>query len=77
MLTQDLDQLSVQYLSEILMYENISRDELIKSLLRDRWMSLQAEMSPPPRRKNSRETIAEFVRKKSAQPVNRESYASR
>jgi len=77
MMTQELDQQTVQYLSEILVRENTTHDELIKSLIHDRWMSLQAEMPSLPKRRNSKQAIAEFVRKKSAQPVHREAYAAR
>ncbi|HEY9627990.1 MAG TPA: hypothetical protein V6C84_11860 [Coleofasciculaceae cyanobacterium] len=80
MITQDipkLDQQTVQYLSEILVHENTTGDELIKSLIRDRWMSLQNEMPPLPKRKNNKQMIAEFLRKKSTQPINRASDLSR
>jgi hypothetical protein len=77
MMTQELDQQTVQYLSDILVHENTTHDELIKAMIHDRWMSLQAELPSPPKRRNSKQTIAEFVRKKAAQPINREVYLSR
>ena len=69
MLTQFIDQQTEHYLTEILAQENLSSDELIKNLIYDRWRTLQSESPEPPKRKNSKQTIAEFVRKKNSRPV--------
>lgn len=103
MLTKGLDWETEQLLAEILERENTTSDELIKNLIRDRWLSLnkqslelpinllepmqaelnkqaanQAEsnqvelnsaalndvMQPQSRQRNSKQTIAEFIRRK-------------
>ena len=69
MLTQFTDQQTEHYLTEILAQENVSSDELIKNLIYDRWCVLQAEQPEAPKRKNSKQAIAEFVRKKNSRPV--------
>jgi hypothetical protein len=69
MLTQLFDQQTERYLSEILAQEKISSDELLKTLIHDRWQSLQTELPNVPKRKHSKQTIAEFVRKKNSRPV--------
>jgi hypothetical protein len=68
-LTQKLDQQTEQYLTEILVRENMTSDELIKALIHDRWLSLQAELPEPPKRKTQKQAIAEYVRKKYARPI--------
>lgn len=79
MLTQELDRETERYLTDILAQENTTSDELIRNLIRDRWLSLnhsvevanpQSEMTTVtsgqfPRPKNSKQVIADFVRKKS------------
>ena len=45
MLSTQLDQETEVYLADILASEEISREELIKNLIRDRWNELQAEAS--------------------------------
>ncbi|NJR66720.1 MAG: hypothetical protein HC772_17670 [Leptolyngbyaceae cyanobacterium CRU_2_3] len=72
MLTQEFDQQTERYLTDILSYENTTSDELLKSLIHDRWLSLQAELPAPYKRINHKQAIAEFIRRKYAQPVNRE-----
>ena len=69
MLTQFIDQQTEHYLSEILAQENVSSDELIKNLIYDRWRVLQTEQPEAPKRKNSKQAIAEFVRRKNSRPV--------
>ena len=73
MLTQFTDQQTEHYLTEILAQENVSSDELIKNLIYDRWCVLQTELPEPlpeaPKRKSSKQAIAEFVRKKNSRPV--------
>ena len=69
MLTQFIDQQTEHYLTEILAQENLSSDELIKNLIYDRWRTLQAELPEPPKRKNSKQAIAEFVRRKNSRPI--------
>jgi hypothetical protein len=89
MLTQELDRETEQYLADILAQEQMTSDELIRTLIRDRWLSLKqsAEVTPPlqgtagidtpssvgmpaslshsfPRPKNSKQLIADFVRRK-------------
>ncbi len=73
MLTQFIDQQTEYYLTEILAQENVSSDELIKNLIYDRWCNLQPELPEPPKRKNSKQAIAEFVRKKNSRPVKNSS----
>lgn len=41
MLTKGLDQETEQLLADILQRENITTDELIKTLIRDRWLTLK------------------------------------
>lgn len=43
MLTKQLDQETEQLLAEILQQENTTTDELIRSLIRDRWLALQKQ----------------------------------
>jgi hypothetical protein len=74
MLTQEFDQQTERYLTEILSHENTTSDELLKSMIHDRWLLLQSELPPLPKRRSHKQTIAEFIRKKYAQPVNRESF---
>ncbi len=38
MLTQEFDRETLRYLSDILAQENMTRDELIRNLIRDRWL---------------------------------------
>lgn len=89
MLTKGLDQETEQLLAEILEQENTTSDELIRNLIRDRWLSLnrqsaellirlpepvqpQSSVQPQPdpvgttlpKQKNSKQTIAEFMRRK-------------
>ncbi len=40
MLTKGLDQETEQLLADILQQENITTDELIRTLIRDRWLTL-------------------------------------
>jgi hypothetical protein len=40
MLTQEFDRETTRYLSDILAQENTTRDELIRNLIRDRWLLL-------------------------------------
>ncbi|HEY9642969.1 MAG TPA: hypothetical protein V6C57_20945 [Coleofasciculaceae cyanobacterium] len=77
MLTQEFDQQTERYLTEILSHENTTSDELIKSLIHDRWLLIQSELPTPHKRKNPKQTIADFIHRKYAQPVNREVFASR
>lgn len=69
MVTQFFDRQTERYLNEILAQENISSDELIKNLIHDRWQALRAELPESPKRKHTKQTIAEFVRKKNSRPV--------
>jgi len=83
MLTQGLDRETEQLLAEILEQENTTSDELIKNLIRDRWLSLNQQSIELPlnlpevmqeelknvgqvstKQKNSKQTIAEFIRRK-------------
>lgn len=81
MLTKELDRETEQLLAEILERENTTSDELIKTLIRDRWLSLNKQavelpihlsepIYPPLElvqaavKKNSKQTIAEFIRRK-------------
>lgn len=69
MLTQALDHQTEQYLTDILAQEEMTSDELIKNLIRDRWLSLNAEFPELPKRKNPKQAIADYVRKKSTRPA--------
>ncbi len=75
MLTQEFDRETERYLADILAYQNMTSDELIRQLIRDRWLTLQqvpvqtaedaAEITPElPKHKNQKQQIAEFVRRK-------------
>lgn len=82
MLTKELDRETEQLLAEILERENTTSDELIRNLIRDRWLSLNKQAVELPinlpepvsptlemtqaesRQKNSKQTIAEFIRRK-------------
>lgn len=73
MLTQELDRETERYLADILAYQNMTSDELIRQLIRDRWLTLQqvptsinvVESSPElPKPKNQKQQIADFVRRK-------------
>lgn len=84
MLTKELDRETEQLLAEILEQENTTSDELIKNLIRDRWLSLNQQSAEPSlhlpeiveqelmsnlgqapaKQKNSKQTIAEFIRRK-------------
>jgi hypothetical protein len=76
MLTQTLDRETERYLSDILTQQNTTSDELIRQLIRERWLSLQhsrelvepksvvATPTDTPRPKNQKQLIAEFVKKK-------------
>jgi hypothetical protein len=65
-LTEELDRETEAYLADILAQENTTSDALIRQLIYDRWHSLQqAELSKPARPKNSKQVIADFVRRKS------------
>jgi hypothetical protein len=44
-MTEEFDKETKQYLAEILVRENTTSDELIKTLIRDRWLSLQNQTS--------------------------------
>jgi hypothetical protein len=76
MLTQEFDQQTERYLTEILSHENTTSDELIKALIHDRWLLIQAELPILQKPKNHKQAIADFIRKKYAQPVNRELFLS-
>lgn len=81
MTTQGLDRETERYLSEILEQEKITTDELIKSLIRDRWLSLQSqsasvslsESTPEPTSSSfpkpltQKQAIAAFMRRKRLQ----------
>lgn len=41
MLTQELDRETERYLADILTQQKVSSEELIRQLIRDRWLSLQ------------------------------------
>lgn len=83
MLTQELDRETERYLADILAQEKTTTDELIRSLIRDRWISLKqgVEVAIPPsnatavhhtqslRPRNSKQVIADFVRRKSQRPL--------
>ncbi|MFM7427814.1 MAG: hypothetical protein ACKO7W_22920 [Elainella sp.] len=43
MLTQEFDRETTRYLSDILAQENTTRDELIRNLIRDRWLMLHQQ----------------------------------
>lgn len=75
MLTQEFDHETERYLADILAYQNITSDELIRQLIHDRWLTLQQPLvSPPgdaaegksnlPKQKNQKQQIAEFVKRK-------------
>lgn len=86
MLTRELDRETEQLLAEILEQENTTSDELIRNLIRDRWLSLNQRPAELPfslpesveqemgsvaqpqanqaKQKNSKQTIAEFIRRK-------------
>lgn len=74
MLTQEFDCETARYLADILACQNITSDELIRQLIHDRWLMLQqsavptaveaAAISEPPKQKNQKQQIAEFVRRK-------------
>jgi hypothetical protein len=83
MLTKELDQETEQLLAEILEQENTTSDELIRTMIRDRWLALnkqsvelslnlpepaQPELKDPAsfqvKQKSSKQTIAEFIRRK-------------
>jgi hypothetical protein len=77
--TQALDRETEQYLTEILAQENTTTDELIKTLIRDRWLSLQEQalVSPDsfqkqpsfelPKQRNQKQAIVEFLKRKRCQ----------
>ncbi|NJO43771.1 MAG: hypothetical protein HC769_32025 [Cyanobacteria bacterium CRU_2_1] len=44
MLTKQLDQETEKYLAEILKQENTTTDDLIRVLIRDRWLSLHKQV---------------------------------
>lgn len=79
--TQALDRETEQYLIEILAQENVTTDELIKTLIRDRWLSLQEQSlaspqsfnqnlsSEPCKQKNQKQAIADFLKKKRCQQL--------
>lgn len=85
MLTQELDQETEFYLADILAQERTTSDELIRSLIRDRWLALRHrlpanDLVQPPltpsqpvslsqRPKNSKQTIADFIRRKNQRSV--------
>jgi hypothetical protein len=79
MLTQELDCETERYLADILAQQRITSDELIRQLIRDRWLLLrqpepntpsQSKLQEPTLRsgsvkpKNHKQQIAEFVRRK-------------
>jgi hypothetical protein len=43
MITKELDRETEQLLAEILEQENITSDELLRGLIRDRWLSLRKQ----------------------------------
>jgi hypothetical protein len=43
MLTKELDLETERYLAEILVQEDLTSEELIKNLIRDRWLSLRSQ----------------------------------
>lgn len=67
MLTQELDRETERYLADILAQEKTTSDELIRQLIRDRWLSLrqEADSLKTAKPKNTKQMIADFVRKKS------------
>lgn len=83
MLTQDLDRETERYLADILAQEKTTTNELIRNLIRDRWIALQqgTEVAMPasnsgavnpthlPKPRNSKQLIADFVRRKSQRPL--------
>jgi hypothetical protein len=87
MITKELDRETEQLLAEILEQENITSDELIRALIRDRWLSLHKQAVDLPirtseslhqlnsttlpaaataqlKQKNSKQVIAEFLKRK-------------
>ncbi|HEY9663949.1 MAG TPA: hypothetical protein V6C65_36325 [Allocoleopsis sp.] len=80
MLTRELDQETNQLLVELSQQANVPSDELLKTLIRDRWQSLQptgfdytqldhirtisSARSALPKPRNSKQAIAEFMRRK-------------
>ncbi|MBW4466468.1 MAG: hypothetical protein KME07_13670 [Pegethrix bostrychoides GSE-TBD4-15B] len=65
-IVQEIDCETQRYLSEILVQENITAGELIRGLIRDRWIMLNPSLcaSPTLRRLNSKQIIAEFLHRK-------------
>lgn len=86
MLIQEFDRETERYLADILAYQNMTSDELIRQLIRDRWLTLQqppvsmaidsAEIKPKPRKqKNQKQQIAEFVRRKNQRSLALHQYS--
>lgn len=63
MLIADLDKETEIYLADLLAAENTTSPELIKTLIRDRWLSLQNERAS--RSRQHKEVIATYIRRKS------------
>jgi hypothetical protein len=69
-IVQEIDRETKRYLTEILAQEKITAGELIRSLIRDRWVALNPNPynSPALRRKNSKQVISDFMRRKCHSP---------
>ena len=71
-IVREIDCETRRYLSDILAQEKITAGELICSLIHDRWISLKSDLSEPqsvaaaiaPSRKNSKQVISDFMRRK-------------
>ncbi|MBE9178253.1 hypothetical protein IQ268_06595 [Oculatella sp. LEGE 06141] len=63
MLVTDLDKQTEIYLADLLAAENTTSTELLKTLIRDRWLSLQSEQAS--RSRQHKEVIATYIRRKS------------
>ncbi|GAB4242379.1 MAG: hypothetical protein Kow00121_68190 [Elainellaceae cyanobacterium] len=80
MLTKQLDQETEQLLAEILQQENTTTDELIRALIRDRWLAMQKQADESlesetaatlpnvplnaARQKSNKQAIAQYMKKK-------------